>query len=186
MKLIVGLGNPGENYKLTRHNIGFLAVERIAEENGIKFSRDRSYSLIGMGAIVDQKVSIAKPLTYMNLCGKAVKDLLDYFKVDADSLIIIHDDIDMEFGKIKIKEKGGHGGHNGVRSIISTLGTKDFVRIKIGIGRPLNKQGVKDYVLSPFDLEQQDFLPRLIDLAEKATISIITLGRQITMNEFNQ
>lgn len=186
MKLVVGLGNPGEYYKLTRHNIGFLVVERLAQENNIEFSLRKSNSIIGKGFIIGQRVILAKPLTYMNLCGETVEELLNYFKIAPESLIVVHDDLDMEFGKIKIKEKGGHGGHNGVRSIVSTLETKGFLRLKLGIGRPASNKPVKDYVLRSFDEEQMDFLPDLIKLGEKALLSIITQGAQIAINEFNR
>ena len=186
MKLVVGLGNPGEHYKLTRHNIGFLVVERLAQENNIEFSQRKFNSIIGNGFILGQRVILSKPLTYMNLCGETVEELLNYFKIAPESLIVVHDDLDMEFGKIKIKEKGGHGGHNGVRSIISALEKKDFLRLKLGIGRPASNKTVKDYVLSPFDGEQMDFLTDLIHLGEKALVSIITQGAQVAINEFTR
>ena len=186
MKLVVGLGNPGDDYALTRHNIGFLTIERLAQENNIEFSLRKFKSIIGKGVIIDQKVIMAKPLTYMNLCGEAVKKLLDYFGVPPEELIVVHDDLDMEFGKIKIKEKGGHGGHNGIRSIISILGTSGFLRLKLGIGRPITNKAAKDYVLSSFEGEQLDFLPDLIHLGEKALASIITEGAQVAINKFNR
>ncbi len=186
MKLVVGLGNHGEYYRPTRHNIGFLVVERLAKENKIEFSQERFHSKIGRGTIIDKRVILAKPLTYMNLSGKAVKELLTHYEIAPKSLIVVHDDLDMEFGKIKIKEKGGHGGHNGIRSIIDTLETKDFLRLKVGIDRPVNNRGVKDYVLSSFDIKQQGFLPDVIDLATKAVVSVITYGVEAAMNEFNR
>jgi len=186
VKLVVGLGNPGEYYKQTRHNIGFMIVERVARESSIQFSRKKFKSTIGEGTIVEQRIIVAKPLTYMNLCGDAIKKLATYFKTDPKALIVVHDDLDIEFGKIKIKEKGGHGGHNGVRSIIATLGTNDFLRLKVGIGRPAKNQGVRDYVLSSFDSDQLDFLPDLICMAGEAIVSVITHGAQAAMNEFNR
>ncbi|MBI4621261.1 MAG: aminoacyl-tRNA hydrolase [Desulfobacterales bacterium] len=186
MKLVVGLGNPGEYYKLTRHNIGFLIVERLAQENNIEFSRKKFHSAIGEVSILDQRIILAKPLTYMNLCGEAVKKMLNYFGIDPEALIVVHDDLDMEFGKIKIKEKGGHGGHNGVRSIISILGTNGFLRLKLGIGRPITNKTAKDYVLGSFEGEQLDFLPELVQLGEKALVSIITQGAQMAINAFNR
>ncbi|HCX89006.1 MAG: aminoacyl-tRNA hydrolase [Deltaproteobacteria bacterium CG12_big_fil_rev_8_21_14_0_65_43_10] len=186
VKLVVGLGNPGEYYKLTRHNIGFLVVERLAQENNIEFSQRKFNSIIGKGFIIGQRVILAKPLTYMNLCGETVKKLLDYFGIDPEALIVVHDDLDMEFGKIKIKEKGGHGGHNGVRSIISILGTNSFLRLKLGIGRPTTNKTAKDYVLGSFEQEQLDFLPELVHLGEKALASIITQGAQMAINAFNR
>ncbi|MDY6853420.1 MAG: aminoacyl-tRNA hydrolase [Thermodesulfobacteriota bacterium] len=186
MELVVGLGNHGEYYRRTRHNIGFLVVERLAKENKIEFSQERFHSKIGKGTIVDKRVILAKPLTYMNLSGKAVKKLIIHYEIDPKFLIVVHDDLDMEFGKIKIKEKGGHAGHNGIRSIIDTIGTKGFLRLKVGIGRPDRNRGVKDYVLSSFDIKQQGFLPDVIDVAAKAAISVITDGVKAAMNEFNR
>ncbi|MFH2013314.1 MAG: aminoacyl-tRNA hydrolase [Pseudomonadota bacterium] len=186
MKLVVGLGNPGEDYALTRHNIGFLIVERFAQKNNIEISKRKFKSIFGKGVIIDQKVIVTKPLTYMNLCGEAVKKLLDYFEVLPEELIVVHDDLDMEFGKIKIKEKGGHGGHNGIKSIISILGTSNFLRLKLGIGRPNSNKAAKDYVLSSFEEEQLDFLPDLIHLGEKVLTSIITEGAPAAINKFNR
>jgi len=186
VKLVLGLGNPGEYYRLTRHNIGFLIIERIAQEYKLQISQNRFHSIIGEGSINGKRVVIAKPLTYMNLCGKAARKLLAHFKMDTKGLIVVHDDLDMEFGKIKIKEKGGHGGHNGVGSIITALGVKEFTRLKVGIGRPNNNRGVTDYVLSSFNSEQLDVLPDLIDLAGRAIVSLITRGVRVSMNEFNR
>ena len=186
MKLLVALGNPGEYYKRTRHNIGFLVVERVAQEHKIRFSRNKFHSIIGEGNIDGQKVALSKPQTYMNLCGEVVKKLIANYGIGPERLIVIHDDLDMEFGKIKIKEKGGHGGHNGVRSIISALRAEDFVRLKVGIGRPKNGQRVKDYVLSSFDSYQSGFLPELLLLGEKAMVCLLTQGVQAAMNEFNR
>ncbi len=186
MKLVMGLGNPGEHYKLTRHNIGFLIVDKVAQKSNLPFSKPRFHSSVGEGSIAGQRVVIAKPLTYMNLCGEAAKKLLSYFEVDRRALVVVHDDLDLEFGRIRIKEKGGHGGHNGVRSIISALGFDDFIRLKVGIGRPTGSQKVTDYVLSPFDSEQRVLLSDLMDLAGKALISIITQDVHVAMNEFNQ
>ena len=186
MELVVGLGNHGEHYRRTRHSIGFLVVERLAKENNIEFSQERFHSKIGTGTIIDKRVILAKPLTYMNLSGKAVKELIIHYEIDPTSLIVVHDDLDMEFGKIKIKEKGGHGGHNGIRSIIDTIGTKDFLRVKVGIDRPGSNRGVKDYVLTSFDIRQQRFLPDVIDVAAKAVVSVITDGVKAAMNEFNR
>ncbi len=186
MKLVMGLGNPGEHYKLNRHNIGFLIVDKVAQECNLPFSKTKFHSSVGEGSIAGQRVVIAKPLTYMNLCGEAAKKLLSYFEIDRRALVVVHDDLDMEFGRIRIKEKGGHGGHNGVRSIISVLGVDDFIRLKVGIGRPTGSRKVTDYVLSHFDSEQRVLLPDLIDLAGKALISVITKDVHVAMNEFNR
>ena len=185
MKMVIGLGNPSNYYRLTRHNIGFLIVEKMAKDHNLQFSQNRFHSKVADGIIAGERVILAKPLTYMNLCGDAAKRLATHFEADIKALIVVHDDLDMEFGRIKIKKKGGHGGHNGVRSIISTLGTGDFIRLKVGIGRPNNHQGVEDYVLSSFDSMQMAFMPDLIHLAVKALTSIITQDLCSAMNEFN-
>lgn len=185
MKLVVGLGNPGDYYRLTRHNIGFLIVEKVVKEHNLQFSQNKFRSTIAEGVIGGQQVVIVKPLTYMNLCGDVAKKLLTYFGVDPEAMIIVHDDLDMEFGKIKIKEKGGHGGHNGIRSIVTAIGTKDFLRLKVGIGRPTNNRSVTDYVLSSFDPLQSAFLPDVLHLAAKAVVCLIAQELRVAMNAFN-
>ncbi len=153
-KLIVGLGNPGKSYQYTRHNIGFMAAERIANRyNFTSFITSSKFlAEISEGSIDHQKIFLIKPTTYMNLSGESVQKLKSYYKIDLSDIIVIHDDIDLEFGKIKVKVGGGHAGHNGLRSLDQHI-SKDYLRVRIGIGRPANEE-VSDYVLNKFSKEE--------------------------------
>ena len=139
MYLIVGLGNPEEEYSKTRHNMGFNAINKIAEKYNIEVKQRKFQALYGSGIIENEKVILLKPQTYMNLSGNSVKEAIDFYKIDINHLIVIYDDMDIEPGKIKIRKKGSAGGHNGMKSIIQQLGTENFSRIRIGIGRPIHK-----------------------------------------------
>lgn len=186
MKLIVGLGNPGTEYKDTRHNIGFKAVDVIGNACGIKISKKKIFSQIGTGKIKPYDVILAKPLTYVNKSGEAVKGLLHYFSLTPKELIVVHDDIDLEKGILKIKERGGDGGHNGLRSIINLLQTDNFIRIRLGIGRPESKEDVVDYVLSSFNKKDQEWVQPLLDRAKTAVETLLLKGIMNAMNEFNK
>lgn len=148
--MILGLGNPGPRYELTRHNIGFLAVDALAEEHGIKLGQHKYFSLYGQGEINGIPVVVAKPMTYMNESGRAVQAMLQALHFSPDRILVVHDDIDLPLGKIKRKQKGGDAGQRGLASIIGTLATDQFARLRIGIGRPETKDQIVDYVLSPF------------------------------------
>lgn len=194
--LIVGLGNPGTKYGNTRHNIGFMAVDSLAEANSINLSRyvfkrelnKKDFeSLWGKGSINDKEIVLLKPQTYMNLSGEAVKLLADYFRIEPKDILVIYDDIDLELGSIRIRLSGGSGGHRGMQSIIEHLGTNDFPRIRLGIGRP-NEQGqgdVADYVLSSFDTEEKDLLQQTLNRAKEAVEVILKDGIEKAMNRFN-
>ncbi|SDW86230.1 peptidyl-tRNA hydrolase [Marininema mesophilum] len=156
MKVIVGLGNPGMKYALTRHNIGFWVVDHLSEKWGIPCDRDRWKASVGEGRVGGEKVVLIKPETYMNLSGQSVAPALDWLKCDVENLIVIYDDLDLPVGKIRLRLKGGAGGHNGMKSLIASLGTQEFKRIKIGIGRPTNPIPVIDYVLSRFNREEEE------------------------------
>ena len=186
MKLIVGVGSPGSTYKDTRHNIGFKAVDVIGNACGIKISKKKFFSQIGTGKIKPYDVILAKPLTYVNNSGEAVKGLLHYFSLTPKELIVVHDDIDLEKGILKIKERGGDGGHNGLRSIINLLQTDNFIRIRLGIGRPESKEDVVDYVLSSFDKKDQEWVQPLLDRAKTAVETLLLKGIMNAMNEFNK
>jgi len=186
VKLIVGLGNPGTEYKDTRHNIGFKAVDVIGNACGIKISKKKIFSQIGTGKIKPYDVILAKPLTYVNKSGEAVKGLLHYFSLTPKELIVVHDDIDLEKGILKIKERGGDGGHNGLRSIINLLQTDNFIRIRLGIGRPESKEDVVDYVLSSFNKKDQEWVQPLLDRAKTAVETLLLKGIMNAMNEFNK
>ena len=186
MKLIVGLGNPGSGYKDTRHNIGFRAVDVIGNACGIKISKKKFSSQIGTGKIKLYDVILAKPLTYVNNSGEAVKKLLHDFSLTPKELIVVHDDIDLEKGILKIKERGGDGGHNGLRSMINLLQTDNFIRIRLGIGRPESKEDVVDYVLSSFDKKDQEWVQPLLIRAKTAVETLLIKGIINAMNEFNK
>jgi len=180
---IVGLGNPGPEYELTRHNIGFIVVDNFVE-GVLKSSWFRKYrGLYTSGEVNGKKVHVLKPLTFMNNSGESVSMMLEKGKEDYSSLLVVHDDIDMDFGKIKFKFNGSDGGHRGVRSIISHLGSNKFWHLKMGIGR--KGSSVVDYVLSVFDDEQMDFLNDFVDLGVRAIEAFVIHGPQKSMSEFN-
>ncbi|MFQ5456130.1 MAG: aminoacyl-tRNA hydrolase [Nitrospirota bacterium] len=172
MKAIIGLGNPGTKYKETRHNIGWMAVDILASRHSISIKKNSRRYISGKGTIRGEDVIIVKPQIYMNNSGMAVKELSVKMKLEAGDIIVIHDDIDMELGKIRTKKNGGHGGHNGIRSIIEELGKGDFVRIKIGIGR---KKGISpaDFVLSPFEREELPFVDEAIEKAMDKVVELL-------------
>ncbi|NLY09579.1 MAG: aminoacyl-tRNA hydrolase [Tissierellia bacterium] len=186
MKIIVGLGNPGNEYKGTRHNVGFITVEKIAEDYGISLTKAGFQALYGQGRIDGEQLILVKPMTYMNLSGMAVRQIMDYYKVEAKDLIVIQDDIDISKGTIKIKSKGSAGTHNGMKSVIKHLGHGNFSRIKIGVGNPSHGKDLADFVLSKFSKEEIDEIDSAIDQAAKATVTWVKHGTEVTMNEFNK
>jgi PTH1 family peptidyl-tRNA hydrolase len=185
MKLIAGLGNPGEKYSNTRHNIGFMVVDTLASRQGIRVDKNKKRSLTGTTILAGEKVLIAKPQTFMNLTGEALGPLFSFLDIDFEDVIVVHDDLDLDFGRIKIKTGGGHGGHNGIRSIISHFGAKDFVRVRVGIGKPPIGWDVSRYVLNPFSVEEKKDLDALIERAADAVEMIISAGHLKAMNSFN-
>lgn len=163
MKIIVGLGNPGKEYQNTRHNIGYMFIDEVARTNNLKFSLDKAKRAeIAQGVIKSQKVVLVKPITYMNLSGEALRLVMDYYKVEVSDIIIIHDDLDLPTGKLRIRANGSSGGHNGLKSIIANIKTQDFKRIKIGIDR---KGDVIDYVLGKFSKEELEEINKVINQA---------------------
>lgn len=150
MKCIVGLGNPGRKYEKTRHNIGFMVIDELASRFNTNLSEVKHKAIYTITTINGEKVMLIKPQTYMNLSGEAVRPLMDYYKIATEDVVVVYDDLDLPVGKVRLREKGGHGGHNGIRSLIQHLGTKEFKRVRIGVGRPTNAQPVVDYVLQPF------------------------------------
>jgi peptidyl-tRNA hydrolase, PTH1 family len=166
LKLLVGLGNPGPQYELTRHNAGFLVIDAVAEKFGIQLGKTKFEASGGAGKIGDEPVVLLKPLTYMNLSGQSVRAASNYYRTSPIDIVVIHDDIDLEVGKVKTRMGGGHGGHNGIRSIMECLSSPDFQRIKLGIGRPPmdSKISVHDWVLGRFsDEELQRLTAAMLD-----------------------
>ncbi len=186
MTIIVGLGNPTRKYANTRHNLGFMIVDELARKLNAKF-KEKEDHLIAEVKIQDKDIVIVKPLTYMNLSGKAVKKLVNEKVLQClpSSLIVAHDDLDLPLGKIKIKRNGSSGGHKGVQSIIENIGTKDFIRVKLGISKD-PAQDTSDYVLTPFKKEEKAIIKEKIALAADAIIAIITEGISKAMNIYNQ
>jgi PTH1 family peptidyl-tRNA hydrolase len=184
-RLIVGLGNPGEKYRFTRHNTGFVVVERLAQAHRIPLDKRKFNVVFGRGKVGSQPVILAQPMTFMNRCGPAVRDLASFFKFSTQDVLVIHDDIDLVFGKMKIKEKGGDGGHNGVKSLIEAWGSGAFTRLRIGIGRPQSRQAVRAYVLAGFDAQQETLLEDVIFTAQDAVETMLFEGVPETMNRFH-
>lgn len=185
MYIIVGLGNPGKQYEATRHNVGFIAIDEIAKNLGIKMDKLKYKSIIGEGRIGSEKVILAKPQTFMNLSGQAVVELMNYYKVDRKNLIVIYDDIDLEAGRIRIRMKGSAGSHNGMRNIIYLLGYDDFPRIRIGVSKPKNGQDLASFVLSKFEKAEIGPMVESIETAAKAAIESVEKTVDIAMNKYN-
>ena len=185
MYLIVGLGNPEDEYSKTRHNMGFNTINKLAEKYNIEVKQKKFQALFGSGIINGEKVILLKPQTYMNLSGNSVKEVIDFFKIDLKNLIIIYDDMDIEPGKIKVRKKGSAGGHNGIKSIIQQLGTEEFGRIRIGIGRPEYKGDEINYVIGAIPEEDNIKLKEGIEKARDAVIELLKNGIDSSMNKFN-
>ena len=185
MYLIVGLGNPEEEYNNTRHNMGFNTINKLAKQYNIEINKSKFKSLYGNGIIEKEKVILLKPQTYMNLSGTAIKEVMDFYKINKEELIIIYDDIDIEPGIIKIRKKGGPGTHNGMKSVTQRLGTNDFVRIRVGIGKPENKQDLINYVIGHIAEEDKNILDKGTTIAKDAVIDILKYGIDNAMNKIN-
>ncbi len=185
MFLIVGLGNPGQKYKNTRHNIGFRAVDVLAKAFNINSTSNKFKALIGQGRIGNEKVLLAQPLTFMNNSGESVRLIVDYYNIPLENVVVIYDDLDLPTASIRIKEKGSAGGHNGLRSIIKMLGTEEIPRIRIGIDSPQGRISVIDYVLGHFDDEENRVIEESLGIISSIVEEIITKGYQSAMNRFN-
>jgi PTH1 family peptidyl-tRNA hydrolase len=186
MFLIVGLGNPGEQYVRNRHNIGFQCVKHLADRHGLQFSEKQHKARIASGTIGGQRVVLAKPFTYMNASGQAVAALVRWYKVNpASELLVIYDDLDLPFGTIRLRASGSAGGHNGMKSIIQLLGTQNFPRLRVGIGRPLLGWDTKDHVLSNWGRDEAEKLPALYDRVADAIETFISDGITLAMTRFN-
>jgi PTH1 family peptidyl-tRNA hydrolase len=183
--LIAGLGNPGRQYQASRHNIGFMLVTHLAEKLGTAFTRVQSKALVTKTNYQDSSVILAKPQTYMNLSGQAVSSLVRFHKIELDHLLVIYDDVDLPFGRIRIRPSGGSAGQKGMQSIISQLGTQDFPRMRMGIGRPLGSKGAASYVLRDFSGEDADFLPPILDRGADAVLTFISEDLMTAMNRYN-
>lgn len=187
MYIIVGLGNPAKEYKNTRHNIGFDVIDTIAEKYDISVLEKKHKALIGKGYIDGQKVILAKPLTYMNLSGESVRELVDYYKIDEkEELIVIFDDISLDTGQLRIRKKGSAGGHNGIKSIISHLGHDTFMRIKMGVGDKPKGYDLADYVLGHFSAAERKIMDESAEKAADAVKIMMFDGADAAMNLYNK
>ena len=185
MYLIVGLGNPENEYAHTRHNMGFDTVNELAKKNNIKITTTKFKALCEIGIIQNQKVILLKPQTYMNASGESIKEVVDFYKIKPTEIIVIYDDIDIEKGKIKIRKKGGAGSHNGMKSIIEELNSTEFMRIRVGIGQPKFKSDMINYVIGKVPEDEQKILQQGVEKAAKAVEEILENGIDIAMNKFN-
>jgi len=184
--LIAGLGNPGQDYRDTRHNIGFMTVDRIADRLGIAFTRTQSKALITDGRYQGNRIYLAKPQTFMNASGNAIGALLKFYKIPLENLMVAYDDVDLPFETIRMKPSGGSAGHRGMKNIIQQLGTQNLPRIRLGVGRSYGSKQAANYVLKPFSREESEFLSVYIDRAAEATLTYVTEGIQHAMTEFNR
>lgn len=186
MYLIVGLGNPGEKYIGTRHNVGFDVIAQIAEKYDIKIDYIKHKAICGKGMIEGNKVLLAQPLTYMNRSGDSIIELIKYYKISQEELIIIYDDISLDIGQLRIRRKGSAGGHNGIKSIINRLGTQEFNRIKVGVGNKPKEWDLADYVLSRFTDKEAVLISEAVDKAVEACTTITEKGIDYAMNLYNR
>ena len=185
IRLVIGLGNPGEAYAKTRHNVGFMVVDEVSHAFSIALEKHKFDTRFGIGRIDNVKVILAKPMAFMNRSGPPVQKITKYYKILCENMLVVHDDIDLAFGRLKIKEKGGDGGHKGVRSIIDAFGGGDFTRLRIGVGRPEARVNAADYVLGKFILEEKKILNQILKTARDAVVTILCNGTKEGMNRFN-
>jgi PTH1 family peptidyl-tRNA hydrolase len=182
--LITGLGNPGRGHLYNRHNIGFMVVDRLATRHGIDMKRVQSKAIVGSGRIAGRAVVLAKPQTFMNLSGEAVGPLVNYYKVPLTHILVVYDELDIPFGVLRLREKGGAGGHNGMRSIIQHLGN-EFARLRMGIGRPPGRMEAAAYVLQDFGRDELPLVSEMLTTGVEAIESFIANGIDLTMSRFN-
>lgn len=186
MYLIAGLGNPGKQYEMTRHNIGFHTIDYIADKLGVKVTKLKNKAIYGEGNINGHKVLLVKPQTYMNLSGDSLVEFVKFYKIPIENVIVISDDIDLAVGRIRIRQKGSAGGHNGLKSIISRLGGENFQRVRIGVGAPAHEDyDLADFVLGRFGKDEIPVLEEAIIKAHKAVEEIVAHGVDSAMNKFN-
>ena len=185
IRLVIGLGNPGKQYEKTRHNAGFMVMDAIADTFSISIAKKKFNAEFGRGSIEGVEAVLAKPQAFMNRSGPPVQKLAAYFKISIQDILVIHDDIDLNLGRIKIKEKGGGGGHNGIKSLINALNGGSFSRLRIGIGRPCEHTEVIDHVLGRFTHSESEVMERTISRAKEAVVTILCNGIKEGMNRFN-
>ncbi|MCX0379150.1 aminoacyl-tRNA hydrolase [Clostridium perfringens] len=183
MILIVGLGNPGKQYEQTRHNIGFDVIDYMANKYNIDVNGEKFKGICGEGFIENKKVILLKPLTYMNLSGESIRELANFYKLEDDEIIVVYDDISLDIGRLRIREKGSAGGHNGIKSIIQNLGGDKFPRVKVGVGQP--KDNLVNHVLGKFSKEDREHIEKVIPVVSDAIVEIVKNDAKESMNKFN-
>jgi len=185
MKIIVGLGNPGKQYEATRHNIGFRVIDELSKRLDIPLTQSKFNGMYGIGHVGTEKVMLLKPLTYMNLSGECIVPMMDYYEVNDDEIVVIYDDLDLQVGKLRLRQKGSAGGHNGIKSIIQHLGSQEFNRIRIGVDRPKNGMKVPDYVLSNFSEDEKIEMIHAVKNSANACEDWVTKKFLDVMNTYN-
>jgi len=185
-RLVVGLGNPGGGYARHRHNLGFMTLDRFAERHGFKFARQDAGAQVATGSFEGSPLTLAKPQKYMNLSGAVVRPLLRRYARGPADLIVVYDELDLPLGRLRVRKDGSHGGHNGMRDIIASLGSQDFTRVRLGIGRPPAGEDPAEYVLRSFTPDERPIVERMLDDAVAALEKILRDGVDSAMNEFNR
>ena len=185
MKCVIGLGNPGKKYDNTRHNIGFMAVDHMADMLGIEMANKKFKCLIGVGYHKGEKVMLVKTQTFMNLSGEGVRPLLDYYKVAVDDILVLYDDLDLPVGRLRLRKKGSGGGHNGINSLNQHLGTEKYKRIRIGIDRPAPGASIPGYVLARFPKSEQPLIEKVVTRTSEASAAFLTEPFEEVMTEYN-
>jgi peptidyl-tRNA hydrolase, PTH1 family len=183
--LIVGLGNPGRDYRNTRHNLGFMVIDALGKALSISLTRSQSRALVGSGSLEGRRVILAKPITFMNLSGQSVSGLVKFYKVPLGNLLVVHDELDLPLGSLRLRPDGGSAGNKGMVSIIDRLGTPVFPRMRVGIGRPPGKMDPVDFVLQQFTKAEQELLSQVLERAAKAASTFVASGLETAMNQFN-
>ena len=184
-RLVVGLGNPGPEYENTRHNAGFMTVDLLAQTLRAAYWKDQGGAKVAHVRLGEDELVLVKPQTFMNISGKAVRKLAETYKVPVDQVVIVHDDLDLQEGSVRAKKGGGHGGHNGLRSLSEQLGSGDYLRVRIGIGRPLGRMAPADFVLEQLRREASERLAALIPTAAQCVMTLLEQGVDATMREYN-
>ncbi|MDP2728450.1 MAG: aminoacyl-tRNA hydrolase [Dehalococcoidia bacterium] len=187
MKLIVGLGNPGPRYTGNRHNVGFQCLNYLARAHGLSFTGKGGQARLAAGRLGGQEVVLAKPQTYMNLSGKSLAALVNRYRLSLDDILMVHDDVDLPLGPLRIRPSGSAGGHRGLESIFQALGTQDIARLRVGIGRPQGwgEEGLRDYVLSDFTSEEKETLKEVFPRVSEAVLCVLEEGIEAAMNRYN-
>ena len=183
--LVAGLGNPGPEYAGHRHNAGFMVADLLAARMGVRFKRDRSRAAVAAGRLAGFPVTLAKPLSFMNLSGRSVAALRTFYKLPPERIVVVHDELDLPFASIRLKQDGGDNGHNGLRSVTAALGTRDYFRVRVGIGRPPGRMDPADFVLHDFSAAERKLVPEVLERAADAVEALLARGLAAAQNEFH-